>query len=189
MPSTISLRPPPTTGPPQADFTPPTIEWLSGTWHLTHSTLSMWKSNRNVTMSYTIIPAPNPQDPPKKLDDTTSYQPLTSPKFKTINGIDTAHGSDTSVWDWRGKGWLTIATSHWEVLGYGDVPGEAGRPGQWLVTYFTATKFTNAGVSVYSRTKEGNPEAVMIDVLEGLRGIENEAVKKLAGEIFEVLRN
>ena len=69
------------------------------------------------------------------------------------------------------------------------MPGEAGRPGQWLVTYFTATKFTNAGVSVYSRTKEGNPEAVMIDVLEGLRGIENEAVKKLAGEIFEVLRD
>ncbi|KAF6235202.1 hypothetical protein HO173_006396 [Letharia columbiana] len=89
MPSTISLRPPPTTGPRQADFTPPTIDWLSGTWHLTHSTLSMWKSNRNVTMNYSIVPALNAQDPPNKLDDTTSYQPLTSSKFKTINGGDT----------------------------------------------------------------------------------------------------
>lgn len=149
----------------------------------------MWKSNRNATVNYTIIPAPNVQDAPMKLDDTTSYQPLTSSKFKSIGGIDTARGTDTSVWDWRGKGWLTIATTHWEVLGYGDVPGEAGGPGQWLVTYFTPTRFTNAGISVFSRMKEGNPEAVVREILESLGGIENEAVKKLAGEIFEVLRN
>lgn len=189
MSSSITLRPPPTTGPLQADFTPPTIDWLSGTWHLTHSTLSMWKNNRNVTTSYSVIPASNAQDPLNKLDDITSYQPLTSSKVKTISGIDTARGTDTSVWDWRGKGWLTIATSHWEVLGYGDVPKEAGGPGQWVVTFFTATRFTNAGISVFSRAKEGNPEAMVRDILQSLGGIENEAVKKLAGEMFEVLRN
>lgn len=149
----------------------------------------MWKSNRNITMNYTIVPAPNIQDPPDKLDDTTSYQPLTSSKSKTIHGVDTARGTDTSVWDWRGKGWLTIATTHWEVLGYGNVPEEAGGPGQWLVTYFTATKFTSAGISIYSRKKEGNPAAVVKGILESLAGIENEAVKKLTVEIFEVLRN
>ena len=140
-------------------------------------------------MSYTTIPAPNAQDPPNKLDDTTSYQPLTSSKFKTINGIDTARGTDTSIWDWRGKGWLTIATTHWEILGYGDIPEDAGGPGQWLVTYFAATRFTSAGISVYSRKKEGNPDAVVRDILQVLGGIENEAVSKLVGEIFEVLRN
>ena len=140
-------------------------------------------------MNYSIIPASKAQDVPNKFDDTTSYQPINSVKFKTFNGIDTACGTDTSVWNWRGKGWLTIATTHWEVLGYGDLPEEAGAPGQWLVTYFTATKFTNAGISVFSRTKEGNSEIVVRDILESLAGIENEAVKKLAGEMFEVLRN
>lgn len=149
----------------------------------------MWKNNRNITMSYSIIPASKAQDLPNKLDDTTSYQPINSDKLKTLNGIDTACGTDTSVWDWRGKGWLTIATSHWEVLGYGDLPEEAGGPGQWLVTYFTATKFTNAGISVFSRSKEGNPENVVKDILESLARIENAAVRKLAGEMFEVLRN
>ena len=140
-------------------------------------------------MSYSIIPAPNTQDPSNRLDDNTSYQPLTSSKFKTINGVDTARGADTSIWDWRGKGWLTIATTHWEILGFGDVPDEAGGPGHWLVTYFTATRFTSAGVNIYSKRKEGNPDSVVRDILESLGGIENEAVRKLVGEMFEVSRN
>ena len=189
MPSSITLRLPPAIDPSQADFIPPTIDWLSGTWRLTHSTLSMWKSNRNITMNYTIIPASSAQDPSNKLDDVTSYQPLASSKFKSIHGIDTARGTDTSLWDWRGKGWLTIATSHWEVLGYGDIGEEAGGPGQWLVTYFTATRFTNAGISVYSRAKEGNPEALVREILESISGMQNETVKKLTGEMFETVRN
>ena len=189
MPSAISVRPPPTTGHFQADFIPPAIDWLSGTWHLTHSTLSMWKNNRNVTSSYSIIPTPKDQNTPSKLDDTTSYQTLTSAKVKSLGGIDTACGTDTSVWDWRGKGWLAIATSHWEILGYGDLPEEAGGSGQWLVTYFTATRFTNAGMSVFSRTKEGNSEAVVREILAKIGEIENDEVKKLAGEMSEILRN
>lgn len=149
----------------------------------------MWKSNRNVTMSYSIIPASKAQDLPNKLDDATTYQPLTSSKFKTLNGVDTACGTDTSIWDWRGKGWLAIATTHWEILGYGDLPEEAGGSGQWLVTYFGATRFTSAGISILSRTKEGISEAVVREILASLGGIENEAVKKLAGEMSEVVRN
>ena len=189
MSSSISLRLPPAISPSQADFIPPTTDWLSGTWHLTHSTMSMWKSNRNITMNYTILPPSSAQDPSIKLDDVTSYQPLSSPKFKHIHGIDAARGTDTSLWDWRGKGWLTIATSHWEILGYGDISEEAGGPGQWLVTYFTATRFTSAGISVYSRVKEGNPEVVVREILERIGGMQDETVKKLAGEMFETVRN
>lgn len=53
-----------------------------------------------------------------------------------MNNIDIARGTDTSVWDWRGQGRLTIATSHWKVWGYEDVPGG---PGQWLVIHSTAS--------------------------------------------------
>ena len=82
-----------------------------------------------------------------------------------------------------------LATSHWEVLSYGDVPGEDRGPGQCLVTYFTATKFTIAGINVYSRTEDGNPGTVVRGILQSLGAIEHEVVKKLAGEICEVLRN
>ena len=56
------------------------------------------------------------------------------------------------------------------------------------MTYFTATKFTSAGISVYSRAKEGNPEAVMRDISESLGGLQDDTIKKLAGELFEVSR-
>ena len=140
-------------------------------------------------MNYTILPSTSAQDPSTKLDDVTSYQPLTSSKFKHIHGIDTAREADTSLWDWRGKGWLTIATSHWEILGYGDISEEAGGPGQWRLTYFTATRFTSAGISVNSRVKEGNPEGVVREILERIGGMQDETVKKLAGEMFEMVRN
>lgn len=140
-------------------------------------------------MNYSIVPALNAQDPPNKLDDTAYYQPLTSFKFKTINGVDTPRGTDTSVWDRGGKGWLTVATTHWEVLGYGDILEEAGGPGQWLVTHIYSDEVHECGDSVYSRTKEGNPEAVVRDILECLGGIKYEAVKRFAGEISQVLRN
>ena len=78
-----------------------------------------------------------------------------------------------------------IASSHWEVLGYGDL--EAGD--QWAVTYFAKTLFTPAGVDVYSRKKEGLTESVLKSIKEALAGIENESVKKLAVEIFEVRRD
>ncbi|MCJ1454422.1 hypothetical protein MMC28_004775 [Mycoblastus sanguinarius] len=188
MTEPISLRAPSITGLPQPDFTPPTTDWLSGTWHVTHSTLPMWKSKRNVTISYKSLPpstsSPS-QDATNKLDDIVSYQGLNSKKVKTVNGIDTASGEDTGAWDWRGKGWLMIASSHWEVLGYGDL--EAGD--QWAVTYFAKTLFTPAGVDVYSRKKEGLTESVLKSIKEALAGIENESVKKLAVEIFEVRRD
>lgn len=189
MPPNITLRPPPALGPLQPDFKPPPIDWLSGTWHLTHSTLSMWKSNRNNTITYTVMHNPSTQSPSTKLEDTTCFQALKSSKTTTINGISTAREGDTSVWDWRGKGWLKIATSHFEILGHGDIAEEDGGPGQWFVTYFTATLFTNSGISIFERRKEGNGEAWMREILKGLGEIENEAVKKLAGEIFEVLRD
>lgn len=188
MAAAIAVRPPSTSGLPQPAFTPPTTYWLSGTWHVTHSTLPMWKSKRNVTITYKSLPPPTPcpaQDATNKLDDIVSYQTLSSDKVKTVTGIDTASGKVTGAWDWRGKGMLMIASSHWEVLGYGDL--EAGQ--QWAVTFFAKTLFTPAGIDIYSRTKEGLPEAVLTGITEALASVEHEPVKKLAAEIFEVKRD
>ena len=78
-----------------------------------------------------------------------------------------------------------IASSHWAVLGYGDL--EQGQ--QWAVTYFAKTLFTPAGIDVYSRTKEGLSEAVMAGIKEALAAVEHTEVKSLAGELFEVKRD
>ena len=78
-----------------------------------------------------------------------------------------------------------IASSHWEVLGWGDLDGGD----QWAVTYFAKTMFTPAGIDVYSRRKEGVSAPVVEEVKEALAGIGDEGLKKLAGEMFEVKRH
>lgn len=142
----------------------------------------MWKSKRNVKITYTLLPPSSqtiPAEQTDRLDDVVSYQPLDSPKVSTVHGVDKMSGSH-DVWDWRGRGWLVIAGSHWEVLGWGEeVGGNA-----WCVTYFAKTLFTPAGIDFYSRGREGLGEETIKAIKEGLAGIEE--VRDLAGSVFEV---
>lgn len=131
------------------------------------------------------------------------YQTLSSDKLKSLEGIDTpSAGSKGGEWDWRGKGWLRVAGSHWEVLGWGEIAAPAQQRGEvegkggdgekgnaWAVTYFARTLFTPAGVDVYSRWKEGLGDGVVERIQEALRGSEDEGVRRLAGEVFEVVRD
>jgi len=75
-----------------------------------------------------------------------------------------------------------IASSHWEVLGYG---GEEGGD-QWVVTYFAKTLFTPAGIDVYSKRKEGLGKELLEEILGALKTVEDPVVKKLAGDVFVV---
>ncbi|KAH7081406.1 hypothetical protein BKA63DRAFT_503746 [Paraphoma chrysanthemicola] len=174
-------------------ISPPTLSWLTGPWHVTHSTLPMWKKNRNVVITYT----PVPNTSPAQIDDLVTYQPLGSTSTKTVHGVDkpfdvpninndgagsTAAGETASLgYNWRGKGWLMIASSKWEILGYGE---EEGTGNSWVVTYFAKTLFTPAGVDYYSRKGRLAPQTVE-DIKVGLKGLGGD-VEKLAGEVFEV---
>ncbi|KAL8681571.1 MAG: hypothetical protein Q9186_002311 [Xanthomendoza sp. 1 TL-2023] len=158
----------------------------------------MWKSKRNLTITYTPLPPSSTSSSSlPQLNDLVRYQTLTSSNFKTIEGVDTASpGGKGGDWDWRGKGWLKVVTSHWEVLGWGDLPpdqkedGEGEAEGnQWAVTYFAKTLFTPWGIDIYSRRKEGVGEEVVKRIREELAGSGDEAIRKLAGEIFEVVRD
>lgn len=136
------------------------------------------------------------------MDDVVSYQPLdkSQSNISTIEGVDkpfpttnpvsdtapppaNADGHELAAWGytWRGKGWLMIASSKWEILGYGD---EQGTGNSWVVTYFAKTMFTPAGMDFYSRKGQLSPETVqgIKDAIEGLGG----DVAKLGGEVFEV---
>ncbi|KAF2087063.1 hypothetical protein K490DRAFT_2708, partial [Saccharata proteae CBS 121410] len=182
---------------------PPPPSWLRGKWHVTHSTLPMWKSKRNVTITYTPLPSssdqksPHPHEPTLPLiDDLVEYQSLSNAKIKSVHGVDTpVEQANGWAWAWRGKGWLKIASSQWEALGYGDEPGTA-TPGtggegedegrQWVVTYFAKTLFTPAGIDLYARHPGGLKSETVENIKEELGKMEDAGLRELAGTLFEV---
>lgn len=71
-----------------------------------------------------------------------------------------------------------IASSAWQVLGYGD---------GWAVTYFAKTLFTPAGLDIYARTEEGLAPELLEEILNKTRALGGE-LGKLAEGFFEVKR-
>lgn len=131
---------------------PPTADWLAGTWTVTHSTLSMWRSARNVRISYTPLAAK--PDGRARIDDLVEYEPAGKTGVrKTVGGVDTQ--ATGAGWDWRGKGWLFFVGSHWEVLGWGEETTAEGATERWAVTWFAPTLFTKEGLDVYCDRREG----------------------------------
>ena len=141
---------------------------------------------------------------PAHIDDVVTYQSLSSTKIKTVHGVDKpfsvpntaapsagAAGAEAGVaadvdvaslaYHWRGKGLLMIASSKWEILGYGE---EEATGNSWVVTYFAQTMFTPAGVDFYSRKGSLSPETVE-GIKSELAGLGGE-VEKLATKLFEV---
>ncbi|EXJ69213.1 uncharacterized protein A1O5_07249 [Cladophialophora psammophila CBS 110553] len=174
----LNFRPPSTASPGTCDFESPDVAFLQGTWHVTHSTLPMWKHNRNVTITYTSIP----QDG-ERLDDLVEYQPLTSDKHKRVEGVDTPVAHTKGAYSWRGKGLLKIASSHWQILGYGD------EEGGWVVTFFQKTLFTPAGVDIYARRRGGLSEELLEQIKDEIRAIEDPHIQRLADLIFPIKHN
>ncbi|KAJ8695575.1 hypothetical protein PTI98_008165 [Pleurotus ostreatus] len=169
---------------------PPNVAFLEGTWNVVHSTLPMWRSKRNVRITYTPLSGPSSDGGPQRIDDLVTYQSIGSDKVQSVRGIDTAvigGGADGWAWHWRGKGWLMIASSRWEVLGYGTVT--EGEEEQWAVTYFAKTLPTPAGLDIYSRSQQGLSDGLLGQIKEALKGIEDEGFQKLVDGLFEVPRD
>jgi hypothetical protein len=150
----------------------PSLEWLTRTWTVTHSTLDMWRSARNVRITY--APLPSADGKPDRIDDLVEYEPTSSStKLKNVRGVDTR---SSIGWDWRGKSWLFFVTSHWEILGWGEVLSEDGTEvlERWAVTWFAPTVFTKEGVDVYSDREGGVSEETYKKIYEGLEGMVRE---------------
>jgi len=193
--ATITIRPPSfSTAKPPADYKSPSIAWLTETWHVTHSTLPMWKDKRNVRIQYTLLPPSSPeiaQEDTDRVDDLVTYQSLSGEKVSTLHGIDklasTCAGTESrDAWDWRGKGLLKVAGSHWEVLGWGE---EVATGNKWVVTEFAKTLFTPAGVDFYSQRAEGVTEETLQGIKAALAEVEDEDLRKMAGQLFEITRD
>ncbi|KAK3387539.1 hypothetical protein B0H63DRAFT_470265 [Podospora didyma] len=170
-------------------FTPPPLEWLHRTWSVTHSTLSMWRTARNVRITYTPLP-PLASDPSRaRIDDLVEYEASSGKGgVKSVAGTDTASSppNDSSVWDWRGKGWLFFVGSHWEVLGCGEHTRNDGSTERWVVTWFKATVFTKEGLDIYSDRKEGASEELVEGILAALRGLDAKGFVDMADGMLPV---
>ncbi|RVD86374.1 uncharacterized protein DFL_004653 [Arthrobotrys flagrans] len=169
----LSIFRAPNTPFPSTSLPPLTPQTLLKTWWVTTSTLPMWKSAKNIRITYTSIPST------KDIDDMIHYNPRDGPPAatqtpegsaklvtKSIHGVDYPLSGDERdlTYKWRGKGLLFIATSRWQVVGYGGrdvrvVTGEGGEEVlegvEWVVTYFEKSLFTPAGVDVMTVAREG----------------------------------
>jgi hypothetical protein len=173
-----------------SDQPPLTAAQLIGTWHVTHSTLPMWRKNRNISITYTPLPAA--PGSPDRLNDLVNYQSLTSSKVQTMKGVDTlSSDGGGSVWNWRGKGILMLVGSQWEILGWGEEEeaDATGRKNVWAVTYFSKTLFTPAGIDFYSRDARGLQEATMQGLREALGKLQDQNITRLVKELFDVKRD
>lgn len=168
-----------------SSFSPPSLEWLHRTWTVTHSTLAMWRTARNVRITYSPLPGDAGRP---RIDDLVQYE-KTSGKggLKTVQGVDTS-AEGTASWDWRGKGLLGFVTSHWEVVGWGERDAEDGSGKErWAVTWFAPTLFTKEGVDLYSDRKGGMSPALAADILAALKGLDAAPlVKMVEGDMKEV---
>ncbi|KAL7798222.1 hypothetical protein V8C37DRAFT_369143 [Trichoderma ceciliae] len=151
----------------------PTIEWLTRTWSVTHSTLAMWRTARNVRISYSRLPPKG--DGRLRVDDLVEYEPCDQEGIvKSVTGIDTE--SPDGGWDWRGKKWLFFVSSHWEIIGSGEETAADGGKERWAVTWFAPTLFTKEGLDIYCDRMEGLSEATYGKVDEALRKLDAKAL-------------
>ena len=162
----------------------PSLDWFMRTWCVTHSTLAMWRSARNVRITYTALPAKADGRP--RIDDLVEYEPSNKEGVrKSVEGIDTE--ASAGGWDWRGKGWLFFVNTHWELLGWGESQRADGQTERWAVTWFAPTVFTKEGIDVYCDQKEGLSDETFKRIDEQLRKIgAEELVTMVAKDMLPV---
>ncbi|KFA60868.1 hypothetical protein S40285_04836 [Stachybotrys chlorohalonatus IBT 40285] len=158
---------PKTSGPP-LPASAPDLDWMTGTWTVTHSTLSMWRSARNVRITYALLPAKSDLRP--RMDDLVEYEPTSKEGvLKNVQGVDTQADKG---WNWKGKGLLFFVGSHWEILGWGEAQTPDGARERWAVTYFAPTLFTKEGLDIYCDRKEGLSEQTYSSIMEALKKLD-----------------
>ncbi|KAI3319133.1 hypothetical protein HD806DRAFT_539513 [Xylariaceae sp. AK1471] len=155
-------------------FVAPSNQWLWDTWTVTHSTLSMWRSAQNVRITYAPHKPNNSTTDPTVNDNIVEYEKKNGKgRVRSVLGVEKPDPKAPGAWNWRGKGWLAIASSHWEVLGWGERPLASGEGVErWAVTWFAPTLFTEEGVDLYSDRKEGLSKETADDIIKALKQLE-----------------
>lgn len=75
---------------------------------------------------------------------------------------------------------LKVASSNWEVLGFGE------EEGGWMVTYFSKTIFTPAGIDVCVRAKGGISSKLLEMIKAEMGAVKDSDVHTIVDQVFEV---
>lgn len=168
-------------------------DWMKGTWHVSYSTLPLWKGKQNVRITYKALVGEETSVSGRmpNLDDHVEYQKAGSNEWSSVRGVSkpaavegVGHGL---AYAWRGKGLLAVASSSWEILAYGtDI--HAAEHNDYAVTYFGKTLFTPAGLDIYTRTTSHLSEETLSAIKGALQSQSDQNLASLAKSIFEIPR-
>ena len=75
---------------------------------------------------------------------------------------------------------MKIASSQWEVLGWG------AEDGGWVVTLFQKTLFTPVGVDIYARRRGGLSSDLLDAIKAEMTKVGDESFAKLVKDIFVI---
>lgn len=123
------------------------LQQLVGTWFIIASNFPMWLKGDKLSPEFNYTQT-------ERKGKTVLYDEVKytkKGKVKSINGYDHPDKKKSNAFTWRGKGWLVIAKSNWEVRLIDEEEG-------WAVICFSKTLFTPEGVDVISRDKKMSPE-------------------------------
>ena len=117
-----------------------------GTWHIVESSLPLWRTRHDPTVTYAALPDDS-------LIDVVTFR-STRGATRRIIGID--RRTHDGGWRWRGVGVVTrLARSDWRF-----VAGDAAEG--WAVTAFERTPFTSAGIDLYFRSRHPSEDLVQL---------------------------
>lgn len=99
-----------------------------------------------------------------------------------MHGTDSPSAGKLGEWTWRGNGWLKFVTSHWQILGF----GELAECGQWAVVFAQKSLFTPAVINVYTRKKEGLEDEKLKELKRELKCLGDEKWGQLIEGMYNV---
>ncbi|MBW0593369.1 hypothetical protein O181_133084, partial [Austropuccinia psidii MF-1] len=118
-----------------------------------------------------------------------------SSERKQIRGIDYPNEEehdDKVKWKWRGNGILRFLTSNWQLLGYNlrdsnDLNQQENEfEPDWVITYFSKTLFTPAGVDIYAKSKRSLSLEFKMILIEAIRNCPTKSISDLADLMFDI---
>lgn len=148
------------------------LKWdlWQGTWHVVGTTLGMWKTRMNPTITYGMLPDGT-------VLDTVQFGP--AGRGTLILGIDQPDPQVPGGFIWRGLSNITrLTSSRWRFVA---LCAEEG----WAVTHFSRTLFTPEGLDVYSRSDKMSDELLQ-DILQQVSG--HPLCASLVGQVFRPRR-
>ncbi|KAG9019660.1 hypothetical protein FRB90_012006 [Tulasnella sp. 427] len=167
---------------------------LMESWAVVASTLPLWKNRKNVTITYQpteddssasgfldIIEFNNVKsDPEKAPTKVVGVDKNENPSELDNDDSEEPSDGNAAKFKWRGKGPLAISSSKWQILGYFLADDPARKDEDW---------FTPAGLDIYVRNSKVFSREKIQRLIEACQQNEDETVRKVAAEFFEIPRD